>query len=213
MNTGLSVGNFRNNNASLIGSFSTTDAGLQSFFSANSANLSQMRWNLGGFSNGPGIGANAGVLTTNGNNAPDSPSVTGPLDGGALQTTMNNIANYAALNAFNLTSSNSAVSGSLSTPGYLGSNSWSSGFGGQLLFSNEQTGFGGGQTMSFFSYDEVDPAVNPSVKSSLVNGEWRVDTTSGTVSYVSAVPIPAAVWLLGSGLVGLIGISRRRKRV
>lgn len=28
---------------------------------------------------------------------------------------------------------------------------------------------------------------------------------------VSAVPIPAAVWLFGSGLIGLIGIARRKK--
>lgn len=30
---------------------------------------------------------------------------------------------------------------------------------------------------------------------------------------VSAVPIPAAVWLFGSGLIGLIGIARRTPRV
>lgn len=28
---------------------------------------------------------------------------------------------------------------------------------------------------------------------------------------VGAVPLPAAVWLLGSGLLGLIGISKRKK--
>ena len=32
-----------------------------------------------------------------------------------------------------------------------------------------------------------------------------------TVSDVSAVPVPAAAWLFGSGLLGLIGISRRTK--
>ena len=34
---------------------------------------------------------------------------------------------------------------------------------------------------------------------------------SGTMTPVSAVPVPAAVWLFGSGLVGLAGIARRRK--
>ena len=29
---------------------------------------------------------------------------------------------------------------------------------------------------------------------------------------VSAVPVPAAVWLFGSGLIGLAGVARRRKR-
>ena len=31
------------------------------------------------------------------------------------------------------------------------------------------------------------------------------------VEYASAVPVPAAVWLFGSGLIGLIGIARRKK--
>jgi hypothetical protein len=31
------------------------------------------------------------------------------------------------------------------------------------------------------------------------------------ISYVSAIPVPAAVWLFGSGLIGLIGIARRKK--
>lgn len=34
---------------------------------------------------------------------------------------------------------------------------------------------------------------------------------TGATATVSAVPVPAAVWLLGSGLVGLFGIARRSK--
>jgi hypothetical protein len=37
--------------------------------------------------------------------------------------------------------------------------------------------------------------------------------TSGAHSVaVSAVPVPAAVWLFGSGLLGLVGIARRKKK-
>jgi len=43
-------------------------------------------------------------------------------------------------------------------------------------------------------------------------GDWNL-SSDGALTYgdVSAVPVPAAVWLFGSGLVGLVGIARRKK--
>ena len=40
-------------------------------------------------------------------------------------------------------------------------------------------------------------------------GFWHL--TGTFTSEASAVPVPAAVWLFGSGLVGLAGVARRRK--
>jgi hypothetical protein len=40
--------------------------------------------------------------------------------------------------------------------------------------------------------------------------ETRV-ITSGYISSVAPVPIPAAAWLFGSGLIGLAGVQRRQK--
>ena len=38
-----------------------------------------------------------------------------------------------------------------------------------------------------------------------------VDQDFGVVIDVSEIPVPAAIWLFGSGLLGLIGLARRRK--
>ena len=46
----------------------------------------------------------------------------------------------------------------------------------------------------------------------VLNGFWPAQGAISHVSiYGSAVPVPAAVWLFGSGLLGLIGIARRKK--
>lgn len=39
----------------------------------------------------------------------------------------------------------------------------------------------------------------------------QVNGVAGTLASASAVPVPAAVWLFGSGLLGLIAVARRRK--
>ena len=50
-----------------------------------------------------------------------------------------------------------------------------------------------------FSFDSADDSSNPN----FVSGTW--------VNYsVAAVPVPAAVWLFGSGLLGLAGVARRK---
>ena len=52
---------------------------------------------------------------------------------------------------------------------------------------------------------KVDCGANPSCASDVY-----FDNVSVTAD-VSAVPVPAAVWLFGSGLLGLIGVARRKK--
>ena len=39
-------------------------------------------------------------------------------------------------------------------------------------------------------------------------GSWSI---TGTTDAPPAVPVPAAVWLFGSGLLGLVGVARRKK--
>ena len=57
------------------------------------------------------------------------------------------------------------------------------------------------------------------------NGTFSIDTNTGSATMLSGigvslkggdlaygvVPIPSAVWLFGSGLIGLVGLARRKK--
>lgn len=42
-------------------------------------------------------------------------------------------------------------------------------------------------------------------------GPWNSIADTDFAFRINAVPVPAAVWLFGSGLIGLIGIARRKK--
>ncbi len=44
----------------------------------------------------------------------------------------------------------------------------------------------------------------------LDGSQLRLNGVDGADVGVNAVPVPGAVWLLGSGLLGLVGIRRRR---
>ncbi len=58
--------------------------------------------------------------------------------------------------------------------------------------------------ISFNNVQFCGQVVSDSVSFSNVSG-------SGCSFDTSVVPIPAAVWLFGSGLLGLIGFSKRKK--
>jgi hypothetical protein len=41
---------------------------------------------------------------------------------------------------------------------------------------------------------------------------WSPNFNANLTATPDPVPIPAAVWLFGSGLLGLVGVARRRKK-
>jgi hypothetical protein len=124
-------------------------------------------------------------------------SNTGPKDF-ALQystngTTFTNFASYAVL--ANGASPNSPWSSSTGSAAYSFTQDLSS-----ILGLNNQSSI-------FFRLIETDNAAagGGTVGS---GGTDRVDNVK--ITGVSAVPLPAAVWLFGSGLMGMAGIRRRR---
>ncbi len=203
----LTVNQFRYNNASLINTFSVTDATLAGFIAA-SPNQSLMRWNLGGLSN-MGLGPDLGFVTTHGNAGATIDAGERPIDGNGLTSGMTNMEAYVNQHP------TTAIVGSNTSAGHLGPY-WGGAYGNAMFFNNEHTGFIGGELMSFLFADETDTLGGPTFAQAFANGQWMVDPTLGKVSYVgqvATVPVPAAVWLFGSGLLGLVGISRRRKQI
>jgi hypothetical protein len=99
----------------------------------------------------------------------------------------------------------SGIAGPTSGDAYFGANTWLTNLGGGLPFNNTA---GVDTPLGFWQLgtsDGSDAVATP------FDGSWTL-SSNGTLTYsaVSAVPVPAAVWLFGSGLVGMIGVARRK---
>jgi len=75
---------------------------------------------------------------------------------------------------------------------------------------------GNGFTMSDFNLlSDPSPGNNPQLAALFFSrGPCDPEITASCVedsAYSAPVPVPAAVWLFGSGLLGLIGVARRKK--
>jgi len=107
--------------------------------------------------------------------------------------------------------SNAALNDTTSStggPSYAGGGTWNNNFGGVLGYANDA---GLGESMAFYQV-----AYNDTFDASVVNqmaGMFSL-AANGNLSYTvggAPVPVPPALWLLGSALVGLVGVSRRKR--
>jgi hypothetical protein len=116
----------------------------------------------------------------------------------------------SAAGSYYSTLSSNQVS-SLATTGAVWANAMSSG-GQQIGDKTDQVGAG---SVFFETLSGLDGSAT------LFSGTWTLSfngavgsATAATLSWIptsTSVPLPAAVWLLGSGLMGLAGVGRRRK--
>jgi hypothetical protein len=216
----ITVNKFRLDNASLIDDFSLTNSLLADFIAgaknaAGQFDTSALRWNLGGISNGnftitPDT---MGILTTHGEAGDEwNTASEGPFTGSNLTIAMSNSAGiFASSNSD--PNPNPAVVAANSPAGWLGGG-WAGTYGGSLAVQNYHEGLVGGEFMSYIhtTNDQSTFIDDGTIAVKFSDAQWMVNGQTGTVSYVSVapIPVPAAVWLMGSGLLGLIGIARRR---
>ena len=108
-----------------------------------------------------------------------------------------------------LSSSNSTVrlSTGATDASYAGSGAFGASLGSKVTFS---TTAHLGNSLGF--YELSSSSTNQLAKANLTTfaGAWNLGTNGALTYSVSAVPVPPAAWLFGSGLVGLVGVARRK---
>ena len=197
-----------------------SDANWTSFLSqVGGVSNPGLQWNVGALDTTGGIGAGAQrFLSTSGNTLAQVKA----QGNGNVQTGFSTVNNFfTAVNSTGthatLTDGSSVNAAADLVDAYSGTwygNNW----------NNKAQGWtSAGSLDTSLNFFYISPSSNaPASKATVTQfgdavtgnmGTWTV-TSAGVATYsvaaVSAVPVPAALWLLGSAMVGLVGVARRK---
>jgi hypothetical protein len=162
------------------------------------SDLTQIQWNILGTIGGATIAGTGGLTTVSAINAVTDTRT------GEFNADLGNIGSFVEQRNLDLASSDGVAYTQVNfiqdfgSPGGLGIDS-NAGLGASLAFYELVKGT-----------RTVQGEINP------LAGSWSFNFGSGAASVVynaatAPVPVPAAVWLLGSALLGMAGISRRKQ--
>jgi hypothetical protein len=70
---------------------------------------------------------------------------------------------------------------------------------------------GGDYDVAFRWSHDITCAEDPSLIFTAFTAHWVLEGVATVTGTTPAVPVPAAAWLFGSGLMGMAGVARRRK--
>ncbi len=97
--------------------------------------------------------------------------------------------------------------GTIANGGYSGNNGiWGTSYATNFALDNTAAY---GTDLDFYYYQTGGFVLVPNKYKAV--GSWSFDGATLAYAAPSTVPVPAAVWLFGSGLLGLVGIARRKE--
>jgi hypothetical protein len=138
-------------------------------------------------------------------------SITGSAVGGVASKLNTGIASTLNASA-GCNNANPCIALSTTDPGYAVNN-----LGTTAMGSAKTSGTAGGAALDFYQFvsngSSLGKQTGVQFASSAGAATWTLSATGDLVYQVpgtSPVPLPAAVWLLGSGLLGLLGVGRRK---
>ena len=171
------------------------------------AGAESMTWDVAGSDRASGMPSVNGVMTTA--RVGEDASVTG-IQHGLYNTLQSNIEQYTI--KLNGLDTDYGVDNSYFLTGgdYAGDTGVWGSFAGNVGFATASIG----ESMEFWSLTTgVIPGRRPSptAEHTKLAGMWTLSADSLVYTAAAPVPVPAAVWLFGSALAGLVGVSRRRK--